>query len=153
MTFELDFQVVTSEKHTLPTIEDFKRWIGVTLQEANYHDPAELTVRIVDEREMITLNETYCYKRGTTNVLSFPYSNPAGIPVHLLGDVVICAPTVEHEAKTQGKNLLAHWAHIVIHGVLHLLGYDHQYQSQAELMETMEIHLLAILGYPDPYKE
>lgn len=112
----------------------------------------ELTIRIVDETEARYLNETWRGRSYPTNVLSFPFESPPGPPVHLLGDLVICASVVAREAQEQQKPVLAHWAHLVIHGTLHLLGYDHLEDAQAQLMETLEIHILNSLGYPNPYQ-
>jgi len=113
----------------------------------------ELTVRVVNEEESATLNERYRGKRGPTNVLSFNADAPAGRGAELLpfGDLVICAAVVEREAHEQGKTLEAHWAHMVIHGALHLQGYDHEETGEATAMEAHERSLLAKLGFPDPY--
>ena len=114
----------------------------------------ELTIRIVDEVEAQQLNETWRQRTGPTNVLSFPYESPECIEnLGLLGDIVICAPLVEREAAEQRKSRYAHWAHLVIHGTLHLLGYDHTDDSQAQVMEKLEISILHNLGYPNPYQD
>ena len=113
---------------------------------------AELSIRIVDEAESADLNHTYRHKSGPTNVLSFPCEVPDGVPLDLLGDLVICAPVVAREAQAQGKASEAHWAHMVIHGVLHLRGYDHIDTAEAERMEALEIDILSRLGYPNPYE-
>ena len=113
----------------------------------------ELTVRIVDENESAALNSRYRGKKGPTNVLSFRAEPPPGAAEELLpfGDVVICAAVVEREAREQGKPLAAHWAHMVVHGALHLQGYDHERARDAAAMEARERALLAKLGFPDPY--
>jgi probable rRNA maturation factor len=135
----------------LPAPEDFRRWVEAVLQ--GYRDEVEVTVRIVDEAESAQLNETYRRKCGPTNVLSFPFETPSGVPpLALLGDVVVCAPVVAREAREQGKLPMAHWAHMVVHGILHLLGYDHVAKAEAEEMEAMESELLGRLGYPNPYQ-
>ncbi|MCB1807111.1 MAG: rRNA maturation RNase YbeY, partial [Candidatus Competibacteraceae bacterium] len=114
----------------------------------------ELTIRLVDEAESSMLNESYRHKQGPTNVLSFPFEAPIPeIDMPLLGDIVICVPVVEHEAAEQNKPLMAHWAHLVIHGVLHLQGYDHQTETEADVMEALEVTLLDRLGFPDPYRD
>ena len=136
----------------LPAKAQLQRWAQAAVSSCGLYTTAELTIRIVDEAESSTLNESYRHKQGPTNVLSFPFD--AQIPemdTLLLGDVVICAPLVEREAVEQGKGLMAHWAHLVIHGVLHLQGYDHQTVVEAELMEGLEVTILSKLGYPDPY--
>ena len=112
----------------------------------------EMTVRIVDEQESAELNQTYRHKSGPTNVLSFPFETPPGMELPLLGDLVICAPVVDHEARQQGKTSQAHWAHMVVHGALHLLGFDHIDAAGADRMEMLETQLLEQLGYPDPYR-
>jgi probable rRNA maturation factor len=109
-------------------------------------------VRIVDEQESAELNEQYRHKQGPTNVLSFPFECPPGVELNLLGDLVICAPVVQREAQQQQKQELAHWAHMVVHGTLHLLGYDHLQQDEAEAMENREIRIMEDLGYSDPYR-
>ena len=152
MKLELELQVAL-ETGGLPTHAEFQRWGEAALNSAGYHGDAELVVRIVNEAESASLNQTYRHKAGATNVLSFPFAAPAGILNNLLGDIVICAPVVVREALAQRKALPAHWAHLTIHGVLHLLGYEHQDAAQAEAMEQLEIRILAGLGYPDPYGE
>lgn len=133
-----------------PEREEFEQWVKMALQD--HQESVELTIRVVDETESGELNQTYRHKSGPTNVLSFPFQAPtAGLTLPLLGDIVICAPVVEQEAKMQNKNLSAHWAHMVIHGTLHLLGYDHQKEAQALEMERLETRILQELGYPDPY--
>ncbi|OGT88966.1 MAG: rRNA maturation RNase YbeY [Gammaproteobacteria bacterium RIFOXYA12_FULL_61_12] len=116
-------------------------------------DAAELVIRIVDEAESRELNRQYRGKDRPTNVLSFPFEAPPGFPCHHLGDLAICAPVVASEALEQGKSPEAHWAHMLVHGVLHLLGYDHQNDAEADEMEGLEVRILARLGFPDPYQE
>lgn len=118
-------------------------WLG--------EENSEVTIRIVGIAESQTLNSEYRGKDKPTNVLSFPFEAPAGITVPLAGDLVICAPVVEKEASEQHKEALAHWAHMVVHGMLHLQGYDHIQDSDAEVMEALEIRLLARLGFSNPY--
>ncbi|MFO1430661.1 MAG: rRNA maturation RNase YbeY [Candidatus Competibacteraceae bacterium] len=152
MKLELELQMAL-ETGGLPSHAEFQRWGEAALSAAGYRRDAELVIRIVNEAESASLNQTYRHKAGATNVLSFPFTAPAGVPIDLLGDIVICAPVVVREARVQQKALPAHWAHLTIHGVLHLLGYDHQDAAQAEAMEQLEIRILAGLGYPDPYGE
>ena len=149
MTLELDLQIAL-DLPGLPAESDFRRWAEAALAGAGYARDAELTLRVVNEAEGAALNEAYRHKQGPTNVLSFPFAAPPEIESALLGDIVICAPVVLREAVVQGKTPEAHWAHLVAHGVLHLLGYDHD-EAQAEAMESLEIRILAGLGYPDPY--
>ena len=133
----------------IPSEDAIRQWVLQALPEEN--KGAELTVRIVDEAEITALNHQYRGKDGPTNVLSFPYEGIPGVETGLLGDVVICAPVVVSEAVAQHKPLDAHWAHIVVHGVLHLLGFDHQHDDHAHQMEAREAELLANLGYANPY--
>lgn len=149
MTLELDLQIAL-DMPGLPDEADFRRWAAAALAGAGYTQAAELTVRIVNEAESTALNETYRHKQGPTNVLSFPFEAPPEVDSSLLGDIVICAPVVLREAISQDKTPEAHWAHLVAHGVLHLLGYDHD-ETQAEAMESLETRILTDLGYADPY--
>jgi probable rRNA maturation factor len=144
----VNIQIVT-QANVLPSKADFNRWVGIAL--AGRSEPAEMTIRIVDEDEGMELNRRYRHKDAATNVLSFPVSIPAGITTSLLGDLVMCAPVVIREAKEQDKQAQAHWAHLTIHGTLHLLGYEHESSDQAAEMESLETAMLAALGYPDPY--
>ena len=146
----LDLQIAI-EDATLPSEENFELWVKTALR--NTMKEAELTIRIVDEAESQQLNSDYRGKDKPTNVLSFPFEAPAEIEIPLLGDLVICAPVVELEAKQQNKSSQAHWAHMVVHGCLHLLGYDHIDDEEAEEMESLEIQLIEKLGYNNPYKE
>lgn len=148
---ELDLQLA-SDAAELPGEADFQRWCELALRQRTAD--SELTIRLVDEAEARELNHTWRHKDYATNVLSFPAEIPDGIlDIPLLGDLVICAPVVAREAVEQGKLLTAHWAHLVIHGCLHLLGYDHIEDAEAEEMETLERELLAELGHPDPYND
>jgi probable rRNA maturation factor len=150
MTLQLEVQIALANQN-LPEQAELYRWAEAALAGAGYRRQAELVVRIVNAAESAALNETYRHKQGPTNVLSFPFEAPAPIETDLLGDIVICAPVVVQEAATQNKAVQAHWAHMVIHGVLHLLGYDHQEDSQAKQMEILETRILTGLGYPAPY--
>ena len=134
----------------VPAGEQLRQWVQLAL--AGRADNAELSVRVVDEAEITALNHLYRGKDFPTNVLSFPYEAMPGVESALLGDVVICAPVVAREAVEQGKPVESHWAHMVIHGVLHLLGHDHHDAAEAERMEALETQLLGQLGFPDPYR-
>ena len=148
MSVTLDIQY---EVEAGPDEDDIRRWIeAVVVAEAKAAE-VELTVRIVDEAEMAELNARYRHKTGPTNILSFPFEAPPGMELNLLGDLVIAAPVVQREAREQGKTETAHWAHMIVHGTLHLLGYDHQEPAEAEEMEAREIHILQQLGYSNPY--
>jgi probable rRNA maturation factor len=148
VTIELELQIASKAK-TLPHPAQFREWVSATLWQRI--DTAEMTIRVVDDEEIIELNKSYRNKTGTTNVLSFPYAPQPGIASRLLGDVVICADTIEKEAEEFNKPLLAHWAHMVVHGTLHLLGYNHEIEQEAEEMEAIETNILLQLGFPNPY--
>ena len=145
---EIDVQRIAHAEN-LPSDEDFAVWVNAAL--GQYNKPFELTIRLVDESESQELNSQYRQKDKPTNVLSFPFEVPEGIELNLLGDLVICIQVVEAEAKQQQKTLSAHWAHMVIHGCLHLLGFDHISDEEAEEMESLEIDILAKLGFNNPY--
>ena len=135
----------------LPSRAKFCRWAEAAL--AGRSEGTELVIRVVDEVEMTALNRRYRGSNRPTNVLSFPFEAPPPIETDLIGDLVICAPVVEREAEEQGKGLEAHWAHLVVHGVLHLLGYDHTGANDTEEMENLERSVLHALGFPDPYTD
>ncbi len=118
---------------------------------ARHRPDAELAIRIVDTGEGLSLNQTYRGRDYATNVLSFPVEPPPGIELALIGDLAICAPVVEREALEQGKRPRDHWAHLTIHGVLHLLGYDHVRDPDAQVMEALETRILADMDIADPY--
>jgi probable rRNA maturation factor len=128
----------------LPSRAQVRRWVAAALEH-----PAEITVRIVDAEEAQALNQDYRDKAYVPNVLTFEYGET--LPGVLGGDVVICAPVVEREAREQGKPLKAHYAHMTIHGVLHLQGYDHIDPAEAEIMESREVAILKQFHLPNPY--
>lgn len=149
MTLEVDIQRATDEPGQ-PDDDSLIRWAALALRD----DPGkELTIRLVDAEESQQLNSEYRHKDYPTNVLSFPADLPPELNIPLLGDLVICVPVVNREATEQGKPREAHWAHMVIHGCLHLLGHDHIDDDEAEAMEALERQLLAELGIADPYLE
>lgn len=133
----------------MPLAREFRVWVRAAL--ARRHRDAELALRVVGEEESAYLNKTYRGKPGPTNVLSFAAELSPDVPVALLGDLVICAPVVLREAGEQHKPAQAHWAHMTVHGCLHLLGYDHQTAREARTMEMLEIEILGQLGFADPY--
>lgn len=152
MNLELDIQNACADA-TVPREELFSQWISAALADEDEwaHDHAEVCLRIVDAEEITALNLQYRGKDYATNVLSFPADLPAELNLPLLGDIVICAAVVEREAVEQHKASRAHWAHMVIHGTLHLLGYDHIDDDEAECMESREIEILSALNFPNPY--
>lgn len=135
-----------------PEPREMQRWVASALAEAGFDDLAELTVRIVGEAEMSALNEHYRGIPRATNVLSFAAELPAELQLPLLGDIVICAPLLEREALQQNKASVAHWAHLLIHGTLHLLGYDHIDDADAQTMELLETRALDKLHFAAPYE-
>ncbi|AEY00998.1 hypothetical protein GU3_06210 [Oceanimonas sp. GK1] len=151
MTLWLDLQLACDEAPGLPAEQDVERWLAAALE--GERDEAEVTVRLVDEAESQALNRDYRGKDNPTNVLSFPFEAPPGVALPLLGDLVICRQVVEREAAEQNKPLQAHWAHMVVHGCLHLLGFDHIKDDEAEAMEAREIAILAGLGMDNPYQD
>ncbi len=163
MRADITVQFITAEP-CVPAENDILRWAGSALDGKE----GEVTIRITDEDEMRSLNNKWRNIDRPTNVLSFPLHD-AGGPLlgdtvdagrgcgeqdsggPMLGDMVICAPVLSREAAQQGKSLDAHWAHLIIHGILHLMGYDHSHETEAEIMEAKETALLQDLGFPDPY--
>ncbi|MDD9340632.1 rRNA maturation RNase YbeY [Providencia heimbachae] len=145
----LDLQIACDNAEGLPSEALFQRWLDQVLPK--FQAESEVTIRLVDEAESHDLNLTYRGKDKPTNVLSFPFEAPPEIELPLLGDLIICRQVVEQEAIEQQKSAEEHWAHMVIHGCLHLLGYDHIEDDEAEEMEALETEILAELGYADPY--
>ena len=155
MDLDLDLQVA-SKAPDVPAVADFARWAAAALE--GRRERAALTIRIVDPAEGQALNLRFRGQDRPTNVLSFPFETPPGLPAGagfdtLLGDLVICAAVVSREALEQGKAEPAHWAHLVVHGVLHLLDYDHLTDPDAQRMEGLETAILVGLGFPPPYLE
>ncbi len=150
MDLALDLQVAC-EAPSLPGDALLSAWVAAALE--GQRAAAELTIRVVGEAEGTELNQRWRGRPGPTNVLSFPFEVPPGLPPQdLLGDLVICAPVVTREAAEQGKTEEAHWAHLVVHGTLHLLGHDHMTEPEAVAMEALETAILARLGFHSPYE-
>lgn len=135
---------------SVPEDEEFEKWADVALQVVKKN--AALCIRITDDGEFTELNKRYRHGKGLTNVLSFACDMLDEAGVCLLGDIVICASVIRQEAQEQHKMVTAHWAHIVLHGILHLLGHDHQNNTDSDVMEQMEVKLLKQLGFADPYQ-
>jgi probable rRNA maturation factor len=155
------------QREALPSMAELQRWTLAALDPSlspshtQIRYPAELTIRITGEAESSLLNQGYRGRSGPTNILSFRFEPPPGIDLRepafaeigaFLGDLVICAPLVQREAAEQGKTETAHWAHLVAHGTLHLLGFDHITAAEAAPMEALEIQILGALGFPSPYE-
>ena len=147
MAVTVDIQEVCSG--SVPSVQSIQSWAELALKEVA--EDCELSVRLVDEAESAELNSTYRGKEGPTNVLSFPFDADIELEPRLLGDLVICVPVVEQEAIAQVKVAEHHWAHMVVHGCLHLLGYDHIEDGQAKEMEALETQILKSLAINDPY--
>ncbi len=148
MTLQVDIQNACAEP--VPAEDDIGRWIAAALESHRQGD-SEISLRLVSMAEMTELNKTWRGKQGPTNVLSFPSNLPKDLQLPLLGDIVICSAVVQDEALQQGKDLTAHWAHMTVHGTLHLLGYDHIDEAQANVMEALETNILSTLNFPCPY--
>ena len=155
MELYLDIQIADQAQGLaeLPEEQQLTEWAYASLNGRCDLEQPELTIRLVASDESQQLNHEYRGKNKPTNVLSFPFEAPPEVPIPLLGDLVIAVPVVAEEAREQGKTLDAHWAHMVVHGCLHLLGYDHIKDDEAEIMENLEREILAGLGFDDPYSE
>jgi probable rRNA maturation factor len=149
MSFDCDIQYEV--EGDLPSESQFQTWVNAAL--TGLIDEGELCIRITSAEESQDLNNTYRGKNKPTNVLSFPFEVPEGIPLQLLGDLVICADVVRQEAIEQDKALFDHWAHMVVHGCLHLIGFDHINDDDAEEMEALEQKILASINITDPYRD
>ncbi len=143
MKFSLAVQYASAAK-TIPTRPQFRRWVKSALKKE-----AEITLRIVDESESMELNHQFRGKASATNVLTFVYDESEP----LSGDIVLCADVVEKEAKQQHKDLIAHYAHLTVHGILHLQGYDHEEDADAKIMEQLETEIVTKLGFSNPYHQ
>ncbi len=139
---QLKLSIQRATQRETPSRSQFLRWVKAAL-----NMDTEVTIRIVSANEGRALNAAYRGKDYATNVLTFPLTEEP----HLMGDIILCAPVVEKEAREQGKDLMAHYAHMTVHGILHLHGYDHETEAQAELMEALEVETLRKLGYANPY--
>ena len=154
---DVQMAVDAADQWSIPGVDAIQMWASAALKQVGA-SPSEtqMTVRIVDVDEITQLNEQYRQKEGATNVLSFPFELPPGVPEDAvdasLGDLIICAAVVEQEAETQHKSAEAHWAHMIVHGTLHLLGYDHLTDDEAQQMEAEEIVVLNQFGYANPYE-
>lgn len=149
---EVEVQIA-SEADDVPSSGELARWVRAAVPVAEDGAPPECTLRVVGESEGAALNERFRRGSGATNVLAFPFESPPGVSLPILGDVVVCAPVVRREACDQRLEGRAHWAHLVVHGVLHLLGHDHRFEEEAERMRAEESRILGTLGFEDPYRE
>jgi len=157
MELDIDLQWGIEER-SVPTLQQCEQWVEASVLKPRALQPVEMSIRIVDEQESQSLNSEYRGKDKSTNVLSFEFEQPPGLVeigegLPYLGDLVICADVVAKEAQEQGKSLEAHWAHMIVHGTLHLQGYDHIEDNEAEEMEGLEINIMQSMGYANPYLE
>jgi len=156
MPHVIDLQIACEQKDfELPSEVQFQLWVDTALAAVSQDSQQEfeLTIRLVNSKESQQLNAQYRGKDKPTNVLSFPFEVPEGVELNLLGDLIICIEVMKQEAHEQNKTLFDHWAHLVIHGCLHLVGFDHISDSEADEMESIEIAILAKLGIVNPYLE
>ncbi len=142
---------LASKSKFIPDQQQFQNWVDAVLTDESQH--SEIVIRVIDEDEMIEFNQQYRHKSGPTNILSFPFEAPDSVESDLLGDLLVCAPVIETESKQQKKTLENHWAHIIVHGVLHLIGYDHINDMDAEEMEALEVMILKTITINNPYEE
>ena len=147
---QLDLQVVVSDPE-LPAAQDFEQWTRAALSIAE-HPGGELTLRIVSEEEMSSFNLPFRGHHSSTNVLSFPVDDLPGVTTGILGDILVCPAVLRREVVGSETPLAAHWAHMVVHGVLHLCGYDHQSEGDAGVMEGLESDVLQGFGFTNPYR-
>lgn len=148
---QLACEAASDNAATTPSLTQLQMWSDAVLNHLNLSEK-EITIRFVGEDESHQLNEAYRGKSSPTNVLSFPFECPPGIELNLLGDLVICVPVIIKEAQEQSKALMNHYAHMIVHGLLHLLGYDHITDEEADVMEALEVVILEQLGIDDPYQ-
>ncbi|TLY48015.1 MAG: rRNA maturation RNase YbeY [Gammaproteobacteria bacterium] len=144
---KITLQTIASNTY-IPSRYFLQRWVNKALSKQISN---QVNIRLISKKESTELNSRYRHKKGPTNILSFPFEPPPGISSAFLGDLVVCAALVNQQAKQQGKTRLEHWAHLIIHGCLHLIGYDHIHEKDANKMEALEIQLLKELGYENPY--
>ena len=147
---KVDIQHATTSPE-IPENQQIRKWVKTTLSAVNKKN-RELTVRIIDEEECSDLNEQWRKRTGPTNVLSFPAGNVEQFTPGFIGDIILCAPVINREAVEQKKQRDSHWAHMIVHGTLHLLGYDHLKAEEAEKMELLEIRILESMGIKNPYQ-
>lgn len=153
MKADIDLQVAIDDHDGIPDLNTLSKWAVTALETGGRHEDAELTVRIVAPDEIRTLNREYRLLDRPTNILSFPFECPPEVKLPLIGDLVICMEILKKEAVEQRKTLDEHFAHLIVHGCLHLIGYDHIESADAAVMEPLEIKALAALGYDNPYRD
>lgn len=161
MDIQIDRQITVDNEGNIPSIEQIQLWAQTAFDFAKYNEDCAFTARFTTPEEVHSLNKQYRNVDRPTNILSFPYEEPEDLPEEIkkqedhsyLGDLVICMEILEKEAQEQHKTLIEHSAHLIIHGCLHLLGFDHITDEEAQEMEGLEIQILDKLGYANPYEE
>ena len=153
MKAEVELQIATVDQEGIPTEETLAKWAQTALEIGGRKTDAELTVRIVQSDEIQALNGIYRHKDSPTNILSFPFECPPEVDLPLIGDLVVCLAVLKKEALEQGKSVEEHFAHLIVHGCLHLIGYDHIDAEDALVMEPLEVKAVMALGYDNPYKD
>lgn len=153
MNVNIDLQNALEKDVKLPEIGTFEKWAYEALTIGGRKEDCELTIRFVESKEIQELNASYRNINKPTNILSFPFECPVGITLPLLGDLIVCYEVLEKEATAQNKTLEEHLAHLIVHGCLHLLGYDHIEDEDAKIMEPLEVKAVELLGYENPYKD
>ena len=151
MELSIDLQLAHEDPDFTPEPAALKRYVTAALEGADYHEDAELTVRMTDSQEIRELNRDYRHMDKPTNILSFPFECPPEVKLPLLGDLIVCTEVLKREAGEQGKSVEEHFAHLIVHGTLHLLGYDHIEDDEALVMESLESRVVMALGFADPY--
>lgn len=153
MNVEVELQIATVDQDGIPTEETLKKWAKVALETAGRTEDAELTVRVAMSDEIQHLNGIYRGIDKPTNILSFPFECPPEVKLPLIGDLVVCLAVLKREALEQHKSIEEHFAHLIVHGCLHLIGYDHIKPEDASVMEPLEIKAVQALGFDNPYKD
>lgn len=153
MKADVELQVATVDQEGIPTEETLEKWAQTALEIGGRNTDAELTVRIVGCDEIRALNGIYRHKDKPTNILSFPFECPPEVDLPLIGDLIVCLEVLKKEAAEQKKTVEEHFAHLIVHGCLHLIGYDHIEETDAKIMEPLEVKAVKALGYDDPYKD
>ncbi len=153
MKAEVELQIATVDQEGIPTEETLVKWAQRALETGGRDKDAELTVRIVEKDEIKALNGIYRHKDSPTNILSFPFECPPEVDLPLIGDLIVCLEVLKKEALEQKKSVEEHFAHLIVHGCLHLIGYDHIEDDDAKIMEPLEIKAVMALGYDNPYKD
>ena len=151
MELNIDLQLACEDADFTPDPAALRRYVAAALEGADYHEDAELTVRMTDSQEIRELNRDYRHMDKPTNILSFPFECPPEVKLPLLGDLIVCTEVLKREAGEQGKSVEEHFAHLIVHGTLHLLGYDHIGDDEALVMESLESRVVMALGCADPY--